>query len=246
MYAKDRHFLANSAPEAGNVSNREKSGTSRNFPLMCKIMAETAPTRPILSPPAAPFLSTAKEIGERTPPKTHGFWISFRRLPPRSDSSEMLNRRISLRAAAFALKCAGAQLCISRLCCSPPRGEGFQREGTRTSRSLWPVGGMGFLRERGNRNPLSLKPFFGHFLSAKKVTHRRHPPAGWREPRKKGPPLGGPFFVLVHSVMIRRITRSVSRMPCAASTPTWWMVSSTSVPRMPSPGRKLSPFRYMS
>ena len=59
MYAKDRHFLANSAPEAGNVSNREKSGTSRNFPLMCKIMAETAPTRPILSPPAAPFLSAA-------------------------------------------------------------------------------------------------------------------------------------------------------------------------------------------
>ena len=59
MYAKDRHFFANSAPEAGNVSNREKSGTSRNFPLMCKIMAETAPTRPILSPPAAPFLSAA-------------------------------------------------------------------------------------------------------------------------------------------------------------------------------------------
>ncbi len=223
-------------------------------------------------------------MGERTPPKTHGFWISFCRLPPRSDSSEMLNRRISLRAAAFTLKCAGAQLCISRLCCSPPRGEGFQREGTRTSRSLWPVGGMGFLRERGNRNPLSLKPFFGHFLSAKKVTENRPvpesetsphavlwslsfgkesdpsetspprrparnifvpPPAGANR-AKKGPPLGGPFFVLVHSVMIRRITRSVSRMPCAASTPTWRMVSSTSVPRMPSPGRKLSPFRYMS
>jgi len=60
-------------------------------------------------PPAAPFLSTAKEMGERTPPKTHGFWISFRRLPPRSDSSEMLNRRISLSAVAFTLKCAGAQ-----------------------------------------------------------------------------------------------------------------------------------------
>ena len=93
----------------------------------------------------------------------------------------MLNRRISLRAAAFTLKCAGVQLCISQLCCSPPRGEGFQREGTRTSRSLWPVGGMGFLRERGNRNPLFLKPFFGHFLSAKKVTRRRQPRAGRRE-----------------------------------------------------------------
>ena len=120
-------------------------------------------------------------MGERTPPKTHGFWISFLRLPVCSDSSEMLNRRISLRAAAFALKCAGAQLCISRLYCSSPRGEGFQKEGTRTSRSLWPVGGMGFLRERGNRNPLSLKPFFRHFLSGKKVTRRRQPRAGRRE-----------------------------------------------------------------
>ena len=28
-------------------------------------------------PPAAPFLSAAKEMGERTPPKTRGFWIPF-------------------------------------------------------------------------------------------------------------------------------------------------------------------------
>ena len=71
-------------------------------------------------------------------------------------------------------------------------------------------------------------------------------PAGANE-RKKRTTLGWFFFVvLVHSVMIRRITRSVSRMPCAASTPTWRTVSSTSVPRMPSPGRKLSPLRYMS
>ena len=32
---------------------------------------------PNLLPPAAPFLSAAKEMGERTPPKTRGFWISF-------------------------------------------------------------------------------------------------------------------------------------------------------------------------
>jgi hypothetical protein len=38
-------------------------------------------------PPAAPFLSAAKEMGERTPPKTYGFWISFRRLPVCADSS---------------------------------------------------------------------------------------------------------------------------------------------------------------
>ena len=29
-------------------------------------------------PPAAQFLPTAEEMGERTPPKTNGFWISFR------------------------------------------------------------------------------------------------------------------------------------------------------------------------
>ena len=49
------------------------------------------PVRLFLLPPAAPFLSSAKEIGERTPPKTMGFWISFRCLPVRSDLSEMLN-----------------------------------------------------------------------------------------------------------------------------------------------------------
>ena len=32
---------------------------------------------PNLLPPAAPFLSAVKEMGERMPPKTNGFWISF-------------------------------------------------------------------------------------------------------------------------------------------------------------------------
>ena len=30
------------------------------------------------APPAAPFLPAAEEMGERTPPKTNGFWNSFR------------------------------------------------------------------------------------------------------------------------------------------------------------------------
>ncbi len=34
--------------------------------------------RPAFMPPVAIFLSTAKEIWKRTPPKTHGLWISFR------------------------------------------------------------------------------------------------------------------------------------------------------------------------
>ncbi len=73
MYVKDRHFLANSAPEDGNVSNREKSGKSRNFPPGAYLMASSAsrpvtllpvgagfcPARLVLVPPAAPFLSAA-------------------------------------------------------------------------------------------------------------------------------------------------------------------------------------------
>ena len=34
--------------------------------------------------------------------------------------------------------------------------------------------GKRFLRKGGNRNPPFLKPFFGYFLSGKKVTRRRH------------------------------------------------------------------------
>ncbi len=39
----------------------------------------------------------------------------------------------------------------------------------------------GFSRGKGNRNPFPLEPFFGHFLSGKKVTRRRQK----RERRKK-------------------------------------------------------------
>ena len=37
----------------------------------------SGPTTFFSMPPAAIFLSTAKEIWKRTPPKTNGFWISF-------------------------------------------------------------------------------------------------------------------------------------------------------------------------
>ena len=44
------------------------------------ICGPSAPRRgSLFMPPAAPFLPTAEEMGKRTPPKTHGFWISFRR-----------------------------------------------------------------------------------------------------------------------------------------------------------------------
>ena len=43
----------------------------------------SGPTTFFSMPPAAIFLSTAKEIWKRTPPKTNGFWISLVRFQPR-------------------------------------------------------------------------------------------------------------------------------------------------------------------
>ena len=63
------------------------------------LRARVSPTGHFLEllPPAAPFLPTAEEMGERTPPKTNGFWISFRpnvttvqKGPQRIDSASTL------------------------------------------------------------------------------------------------------------------------------------------------------------
>ena len=51
-------------------------------------------------PPAAPFLSAAKEMGERTPPKTDGFWISFRPISMRQEKAPQGIGHESTRAAA--------------------------------------------------------------------------------------------------------------------------------------------------
>ena len=51
-------------------------------------------------PPAAPFLSAAKEMGERTPPKTNGFWISFRPISMRQEKAPQGIGHESTRAAA--------------------------------------------------------------------------------------------------------------------------------------------------
>ena len=50
------------------------------FPVGPCLRARVSPTGHFLEllPPAAPFLPAAEEMGERTPPKTNGFWISFR------------------------------------------------------------------------------------------------------------------------------------------------------------------------
>ena len=43
-------------------------------------------------PPAAPFLPAAEEMGERTPPKTNGFWNSFRPIAVAAQKGSAMNR----------------------------------------------------------------------------------------------------------------------------------------------------------
>ena len=54
----------------------------------------------------------------------------------------------------------------------PP--EGVSKEGGPQPSLFGRFKGKKFLRKGGNRNPPFLKPFFGYFLSGKKVTRRRH------------------------------------------------------------------------
>ena len=58
----------------------------------------------------------------------------------------------------------------------PP--EGVSKEGGPQPSLFGRFKERGFLRKGGNRNPPFLKPFFGYFLSGKKVTRRRHPAPG--------------------------------------------------------------------
>ena len=51
-------------------------------------------------PPAAPFLPAAEEMGERTPPKTHGLWNSFRPISMRWEKvPQGIDREPTLAAA---------------------------------------------------------------------------------------------------------------------------------------------------
>ncbi len=54
------------------------------------------------------------------------------------------------------------------------QGAGVSKEGGPQPSLFGRFKGKRFLRKGGNRNPPFLKPFFGYFLSGKKVTRRRH------------------------------------------------------------------------
>ena len=141
----------------------------------------------------------------------------------------------SLSAAAFALKCKAAQFYVStrkHLQNQRPKAATYlcrfaakARFDTRPNpRVRFPKGraaalpfgrfkGKRFLRKGGNRNPPFLKPFFGYFLSGKKVTRRRqkrakshraddsalpYPPPTKHTNAKKRPPPGGLFSLSIN------------------------------------------------
>ena len=59
--------------------------------------------------------------------------------------------------------------------------EGVSKEGGPQPSLFGRFKGKRFLRKGGNRNPPFLKPFFGYFLSGKKVTRRRQKRKGQKE-----------------------------------------------------------------
>ena len=78
-----------SGGEAGVLSKCEKKRRTRQRPSLFCYM-----------PPAAPFLPTAEEMGERTPPKTHGLWNSFRPISMRWEKvPQGIDREPTLAAA---------------------------------------------------------------------------------------------------------------------------------------------------
>ena len=102
----------------------------------------------------------------------------------------------SLFAVAFALKCRAVQPCYlwqdcfyksrskaatylcrfaakARFDNRPHSPEGVSKEGGPQPSLFGRFKGIGSLRKGENRNPPFLKPFFGYFLSGKKVTRRR-------------------------------------------------------------------------
>ena len=80
----------------------------------------------------------------------------------------------------------------------PPPPEGVSKEGGPQPSLFGRFKGIGFLRKGGNRNPPFLKPFFGYFLSGKKVTRRRQKEKGRKESNPleatEKEPKSGPVF----------------------------------------------------
>jgi len=78
-----------SGGEAGVLSKCERKRRTRQRPSLFCYM-----------PPAAPFLPAAEEMGERTPPKTHGLWNSFRPISMRWEKvPQGIDREPTLAAA---------------------------------------------------------------------------------------------------------------------------------------------------
>ena len=74
--------------------SRTRRGRRPRRPASCSFAKGIfrAPARHPFAPPAAPFLPAAEEVGKRTPPKTNGFWNSFRPIAVAVQKGSATNR----------------------------------------------------------------------------------------------------------------------------------------------------------
>ena len=94
----------------------------------------------------------------------------------------------------------------------PPKG--VSKEGGPQPSLFGRFKGKGSLRKGGNRNPPFLKPFFGYFLSGKKVTRRRQ-----QRRKKEKEREGRPQAALLPSIYITPPSRSVHSRRCCGDRP---------------------------
>ena len=95
-----------------------------------------------------------------------------------------------------------------------PTPEGVSKEGGPQPSLFGRFKERGFLRGEGNRNPSPLKPFFGYFLSGKKVTRRRHKKKG-----KEEKCFGRGRALSLHSAFRKPVRIRFGRLESSAPTP---------------------------
>ena len=93
-------------------------------------------------------------------------------------------------------------------------GVGVSKEGGPQPSLFGRFKGKGYLRKGGNRNPPFLKPFFGYFLSGKKVTRRRQ-----QRRKKEKERESRPQAALLPSIYITPPSRSVHSRRCCGDRP---------------------------
>ena len=129
---------------------------------------------PLHTPTESPCVIRAGRMWASAPTKSPAAYASYARadralapLQPSIGSKNTFQNSGQRPPPTFAAKRQRRDLRIAH----PP--EGVSKEGGPQPSLFGRFKGIGFLRKGGNRNPPFLKPFFGYFLSGKKVTRRR-------------------------------------------------------------------------